>query len=260
MGGSNQGFCYARPRSRWPTHVESVCRIASLGLGVEVWFNRAEGDTEPDRATLAEMRVAIQESPFVSVHSRFSLWAWDPAGLRREIGLSKMLGARKLVLHRGSLGLVDSTSGADFPAIRRLAQEAGEAGILLALENGRDDAWALDRVLEEIGGDPEETNLGVCIDVGHAHLSSAIAGEKPIRSYLERYAGALVHLHLHDNVGLDDEHRIPGDGTADWPDTLAALDAIGFTGTATLELLTEGDLTEGFLRACAFLRSPRGSV
>jgi len=260
LGGSSQGFCYVRPRSRWLTHAESVRQIASLGLGVEVWFNRAEGDTEPDRVTLAKMRASMQESPFVSVHSRSALWAWDPDGLRREILLSRMIGACTLVLHRGSLGLVDLTSRADFPQIHRLAQEAREAGILLALENGRDDAWALDRVLEEIGGDPEETNLGICIDVGHAHLWSAVAGEKPIRSYLKRYAGALVHLHLHDNVGLDDEHRVPGDGTADWPDTQAALDEIGFAGTATLELLTEGDLPEGFLRARAFLESLRASA
>ncbi len=258
LAGSSQGFCYARPFSRWPTHAESVRQIASLGLGVEVWFNRAEGDTEPDRTALAQMRATMQKAPFVSVHSRFALWVWDPLGLRHEISLSRMIGARTLVLHRGSLGLVNSTSNADFPTIRRLAQDAREAGILLALENGRDDAWALDRVLEEIGSDPEETNLGICIDVGHAHLSSALAGDKPIRSYLKRYAGALVHLHLHDNVGLDDEHRVPGDGTADWADTLAALDEIGFTGTATLEVLTKGDLPECFLRARAFLENLRG--
>ena len=248
-----QGFCYRHPRSSWPTHVEGVRGITSLGLGVEVWLNRQEGDSEPDRTALEEMRAISREAPFVSVHSRFELWTWHPAGLRREILLSRTIGARTLILHRGSLGLADPASRADFPEIQRLAREAKEAGILFALENGRDDAWALDRVLEEIGDDPEETNLGICIDVGHAHLSSSIPGERPIRWYLERYAGQLVHLHLHDNVGLEDEHRLPGEGTADWRDTLATLDEIGFAGTATLELLPEGDLLEALSRARSFL-------
>ncbi|MCX6095182.1 MAG: sugar phosphate isomerase/epimerase [Candidatus Bipolaricaulota bacterium] len=248
-----QGFCYRRPRSSWPTHVEGVRGIASLGLGVEVWLSREEGDSEPDRKALEGIRVAARAAPFVSVHSRFALWVWDPAGLRREIALSRAIGARTLVLHRGSLGLAEPNSGADFAEIRRLARDAREAGIRLALENGRDDAWALDRALEEIGDDPEETNLGICVDVGHVHLSPSVPSDRPIRWYLERYAGQLVHLHLHDNVGLEDEHRLPGEGTADWRDTLATLDEIGFAGTATLELLPEGDLLEALSRARAFL-------
>ena len=253
LGGSTQGFFYQRPPSGWPTQVEAVRGIGSLGLGVEVWLCKGEGDPGPDRTTLEEIRDGLLSVPFVSVHSRFELWTWDPAGLRHEIALSRALGARLLVLHRGSVGLTDPSSQADFPEIRRLAHEAREGGILLALENGRNDAWALDRVLDEIGDDPAKTNLGICIDVGHAHLSTALSGDKPIRSHLERYARQLVHLHLHDNVGLDDEHRVPGEGTADWPDTLAALREIGYDGTATLELLTDGDLLAGFSRARSFL-------
>jgi sugar phosphate isomerase/epimerase len=248
-----QGFYYQRSPTTWPTQEEATRRIASLGLGVEVWMSKGEGDPDPDRPTLAAIRDAARGAPYISVHSRSELWSWNPAGLRREIALSNAVGARLLVLHRGGFGLIDPKSEANFPEIRRLAEEAREAGILLALENGRSDAWALDRVLDELGENPEETNLGICIDIGHAHLSTALSEKNPIRSYLERYALALVHLHLHDNVGQDDEHRVPGDGTADWRDTLETLRAIGYAGTGTFELLTDGDLLTGFARARSFL-------
>jgi len=253
LGGSTQGFYYQRPPSTWPSQVEAVAQIAALGLGVEVWLCKSDGDQGPDLETIAGIRDGLGGVPFVSVHSRFELWTWDPAGLRREIQLSREIGAHLLVLHRGSLGLVDPQSAADYAEIGRLAREAREEGVLLALENGRSDAWALDRVLDALGDDPHETNLGICIDVGHAHLSSPLSGEKPVRSYLERYARSLVHLHLHDNVGLDDEHRVPGDGTVDWPDTLATLREVDYAGTATLELLAVDDMARGLARARAFL-------
>jgi len=103
------------------------------------------------------------------------------------------------------------------------------------MENMKDSIWALDRILDEVGDDPETSNLGICIDIGHAH-QSVDAGRHPVTNYLERYSGQLCHLHLHDNHGKDDDHMSPGQGTVDWPEVRRVLEAIQFEGTAVLEM------------------------
>lgn len=56
---------------------------------------------------------------------------------------------------------------------------------------------------------PEE--LGCCFDSGHAN----------VRKMPEEESDALISrlytTHLHDNDGTGDEHKIPGEGTVDWP-------------------------------------------
>ena len=228
--------------------------IAKLGLGVEVWATHGWDIGEPATGDVKAVRAATAEAPFVSVHARPSLWWWDPRGLRQEIAFCEAIGARTLVLHRESLGLETRSSRPDIPEIRRLAMAAREAGVMLALENGRDTLWALDAMLDALGNNPEKTNLGICIDVGHAHLSQD-AGRQPVRNYLERYRGALVHLHLHDNARDLDDHRSPGEGTIDWPGVLGALENVGYEGPAVLELHPSGDPLVAIEEARAFLES-----
>ena len=112
----------------------------------------------------------------------------------------------------------------------------------------------LDRILDEVGDDPETSNLGICIDLGHAN-QSVDAGRHPVTNYLERYAGQLCHLHLHDNHGKDDDHIAPGLGTIDWPQVLSVLSDIQFTGTAVLETHEINTPPKNFLkRGLSFLK------
>ncbi len=100
--------------------------------------------------------------------------------------------------------------------------------------------WALDLILDALGDDPEKTNIGICIDLGHAHISQD-AGRQPIRNYLERYQGQLVHLHLHDNRDGRDDHLPLGKGSIDWNEALAAIKSVGYRGPAVLEIHSRGD-------------------
>jgi sugar phosphate isomerase/epimerase len=124
-----------------------------------------------------------------------------------------------------------------------------------ALENVRDSTWALDRALDAIGDEPEKTNVGVCVDVGHALLSSD-AGSRPVSGYLERYRDQLVHLHVHDNDGVDDEHLVPGEGLMPWRDLADTLRELGYAGPAVLEVQRSGDDPSRAVRdGVRFLRS-----
>jgi len=260
FGASVWGFYGRRPAAEHPPLADAVHAILSLdpSLGVEVWGSRAldrETVGEPELAALVE---ACRAAAFVTAHVRGVNWRWDPAGLRREIGFAHRVGAETLVLHPVCLGLADPGDRIDVPEIRRLAAEAAAHGVRLAVENLRDAIETLDRLLERIGDRPEKTNLWVCIDVGHAHLSQD-AGREPIVNYLERYAAQLTHVHLHDNGCRADDHLIPGAGTVDWPRALRALEGIGFDGTAVLEVHpADRTPSEGVRDGLAFLSALAG--
>ena len=53
-----------------------------------------------------------------------------------------------------------------------------------------------------------------------------------------RKLGSLVEvLHIHDNNGIKDQHKIVGTGIIDWKDTLSALEEIGYSGYYNLETM-----------------------
>jgi len=246
LGASIWAFYYRSDPETWPSLAEAAQTILDIDrdLGLEVWGSESPGGDGPDPDNEARFVGTCRAAAFATVHARPAYWRWNPAGLRHEVDFAQHLTAKTLVLHPCCLGLSDPDARVDFPEIARIARYAEDRGVCLALENVVDSMWALDRVLETIGDDPAKTNLGICIDVGHAFLS-ADAGRLPVRGYLERYAAQLVHLHLHDTQGERDDHLAPGDGVTDWPDLFATLAQVGFRGTAILEVhdpaMTPGD-------------------
>ncbi|MBU1050099.1 sugar phosphate isomerase/epimerase [Candidatus Bipolaricaulota bacterium] len=256
LGHSILGFYYQQDPRSWPTLPEAVRAVLSVdaGLGVEVGDAKALHGAAVAGAELAALIDACADAAFTVVHTRTGFWNWNPTNLRQEIDFAQTLGARTLVLHSESLGLAVEDDRPDWPEIARITQYAADRNVRLALENLQDTIWALDRVLEEIGDDPERTNLGICIDIGHAHQSED-AGRDSVTNYLERYAAQLAHLHLHDNRGETDDHFLPGEGTVDWPHVLKVLLRLGYSGTAAFEVRQPGiSSLENIRRALAFYR------
>jgi sugar phosphate isomerase/epimerase len=258
LGASIWGFYYNVPQEDHPDLDVAVRTILGVdpALGVEVWASKALDAPPASDEEIVRLADVCTDAAFVTVHARGVYWHWDPNDLRDEIDFAARLHAETLVLHPICLGLAEPEDRIDVPEVRRIAGYAAARGVMLAIENMRDSVWLLDRLIDEFGGDPATSNLGVCIDVGHAHFSrDAGAGRETVPNYLERYAAQLVHLHLHDNQGDRDEHLVPGNGTVDWTRVLATLDLIRFTGTAVLES-HQGDIprAEGFARGLRFLR------
>jgi sugar phosphate isomerase/epimerase len=73
-------------------------------------------------------------------------------------------------------------------------------------------------------------NIGVCLDLGHAHIGPGI--DEAISVFGDR----IVSVHVHDNHGTRDEHLWPGEGTIEWPSTIAALKALAHPPAAVLEI------------------------
>ncbi len=75
-------------------------------------------------------------------------------------------------------------------------------------------------------------SLGLCLDVGHCLCTNDLPVERVIREY----AADLIHVHLDDIAGGVHEHCMFGDGDLDLKATMAALDEIGYSGMAAVEL------------------------
>ena len=53
-------------------------------------------------------------------------------------------------------------------------------------------------------------SIGVCLDTGHANITTGVV---PAIGTLNN---RIRSVHVHDNKGVKDEHSWPGDGTIDW--------------------------------------------
>lgn len=83
---------------------------------------------------------------------------------------------------------------------------------------------------------PAGDALCVCVDTGHTNLATNMG--YPTVGDVIRDLGDLVEvLHMHDNNGIKDQHKILGTGIIDWKDVFAALSEIGYAGNYNLETM-----------------------
>jgi len=107
----------------------------------------------------------------------------------------------------------------------------------------RDLLWIL--------GALETTEIGICLDTGHAHLAEDLA------KIVHKLSGHLWMVHASDNHGHYDDHLPPGDGEIDWAKLLAQLHHLHFAGTFILEITDLGSkqvTLEGACRGRKYLR------
>lgn len=109
----------------------------------------------------------------------------------------------------------------------------------------RDLMWIL--------GAMQSTDIGICLDTGHAHLSGDLG------TVAHKLSGHLRMVHASDNRGHGDDHLPPGDGEIDWPRFLDQLAQHHFKGTLILEIAGDenrnaGEILEGAKRARRYLR------
>ena len=77
--------------------------------------------------------------------------------------------------------------------------------------------------------------FGICVDTGHSN--KAVRYGNPSAADVIRMCGKeIIALHLNDNDGTKDQHKIPGTGNIDWADVFKALEEVGYDGVYNLEL------------------------
>jgi len=137
--------------------------------------------------------------------------------------------------------------------LRRMIDMAQRLGVNIAIEN--QCAPEKNERAMEVLAMFDSPRLGMCYDSGHGNtVKSNGTGQE----MLKRFGHRLMALHLHDNDGTGDRHRLPFDGNIDWPSLMRQIEALGYKGPTTLEMGgAYPELTaEEFLRT-AFERAAR---
>lgn len=114
-------------------------------------------------------------------------------------------------------------------ALEHLGAFARPLGVRLLVENLTSEPTLPEHLLTilDLG---HLDNVGVCMDLGHAHMTVGVP--EAIGVLNQR----ILSLHVHDNHGAKDEHLWPGDGSIDWKSTAKALNEFPNPPAAVLEI------------------------
>src|SRR5271154_667609 len=99
-------------------------------------------------------------------------------------------------------------------AIEHLKAFAHPLGVRILIENLQNDITSPEHILEilRVG---HFDRVGVCLDIGHAHLARS-ENNIGIDEAFELLKPRIAELHLHDNHSTKDDHLWPGTGAIDW--------------------------------------------
>lgn len=157
--------------------------------------------------------------------------------VKRALEAAEQIPFRHLVVHLGERedGWSQRTIDYSLTALEHLGAFAGALGVKLLVENLTNDATTPEHLVSilDLG---HLDNVGICLDLGHANMTVGIPEAVSVLNH------RIVSLHVHDNHGMKDEHLWPGDGSIDWKDTAARLNALKNPPAAVLEIgYTLGD-------------------
>lgn len=138
--------------------------------------------------------------------------------IKRAIEVAEYAPFRFLVQHVGRTDEADDPRKfeAALSSIEHLRAFARPLGVSLLVENIPNDFSTPERLLELLRA-LHYPDLGVCFDVGHAHMMSSVHQAFGV---LEQ---RILSTHIHDNQGDRDAHLWPGEGTIDWNQTMQSL-------------------------------------
>jgi sugar phosphate isomerase/epimerase len=151
--------------------------------------------------------------------------------IKRAIEVAEYVPFRYLIQHIGKTNEYDDPRKFEnaLSGIEHLRAFARPLGVSLLLENTPNDL-ATPEKLKELIRLLRYEDLGVCFDVGHAHMMSSV---HQAFSVLE---GRIRSTHIHDNKREKDSHLWPGEGTIDWEQTMQALRAAPGSPAMLLEI------------------------
>jgi sugar phosphate isomerase/epimerase len=151
--------------------------------------------------------------------------------IKRALETAEQIPFRNLVVHLGERHDEWSPRSVEYAltALEHLGAFARPLGVRLLVENLLSDPTTPEHLMEilETG---HLDQIGVCLDLGHAHLTDGVP------EAIATLGARVVQVHAHDNHGLKDEHLFPGDGAIDWPAASEALNALPSPPAVVLEL------------------------
>jgi sugar phosphate isomerase/epimerase len=151
--------------------------------------------------------------------------------IKRVLEVAELLPFKKLILHLGESKDEWNPRALEYSitALEHLQAFARPLGVGLLVENLVNEPAQPQNLLETLRSG-HFTDIGVCLDTGHAHLGDGVPAA--ISALGER----IESVHIHDNGGNRDEHLWPGEGTIDWPSVMPELKNCPKNPVAVLEI------------------------
>ena len=151
--------------------------------------------------------------------------------VKRALETAEHIHFKNLVVHLGER--TDSWSPRTLEhaltALEHLDAFAQPLGVRLLAENLVSEPTSPEHLME-IFIQGHLNRVGVCLDVGHAHMTVGV------QEAIATLGNRIGSVHVHDNNGFRDEHLWPGDGTIEWPATMQALKAQAEPPACVLEI------------------------
>jgi sugar phosphate isomerase/epimerase len=235
-------------------HVEA---IASRGFeAVEVFATRSHIDYH-DKATIRSLAQWIRDARLQlhSVHAPITdslvndKWgvAYSTATRNQDarqatlremhaaLQIAQVIPFKYFVVHLGlptaQRPAADDNSRQDaLRTVEEVYRAAEPLGVTLALEVMGNDLSTAPALVDMLEHDLDGLDIGICMDVGHAHLLGDTADA------IETASEYLITTHIHDNRRQKDDHLVPFEGNLNWDATIMALQKIGYDGVLMYEV------------------------
>ena len=136
--------------------------------------------------------------------------------VKRALESAEQVPINACVLHLGHKGDPWDSRALEnsLTAIEHLKAFAHPLGVRILIENLQNEITTPEHILEILNVGHFD-RVGVCLDIGHAHLSRP-ENNIGIDEAFELLKPRIAQLHLHDNHGQHDNHLWPGSGNIDW--------------------------------------------
>lgn len=138
--------------------------------------------------------------------------------VKRALEIAEQIPFRYLIQHLGTANETFSERKfeAAMTSIEHLRAFAKPLGVRVLLENIPNEMGTPDKLVEFIQASHFD-DVGVCFDVGHAHIMTSIPEAfEVVKDYIRS-------THIHDNAKDKDTHLWPGKGTINWKETIQLL-------------------------------------
>lgn len=144
------------------------------------------------------------------------------ANIVAEMEAANDLGLDTVTVHPGIInlavkGIRDRCIAHAQRSMKAIEAAASEYGINACIENMPKFPVMLGIQADELAEIVDGTDLPICFDIGHANT----AGQ--VDRMVELFGDRIRNVHIHDNMGENDDHMTIGDGKVDFPHVLRLL-------------------------------------
>jgi sugar phosphate isomerase/epimerase len=204
-------------------HVREIASwFRSTGVGFNSMHAPMHGDDEFGRSGAPPLNIA-------AVEKRDRIAAMDE--IKRAIEVAEQAPFKFLVQHVGVGG--ESANGqkmeAAMTSLEHLRAFAKPLSVQVVVENINNELSTPEGLVELLHT-AHFTDVGVCFDIGRAHMAPGITHA------FETLKDLIRTTHVHDNDQQRDSHLWPGAGTIDWKETMTFLRASPHVPALVLEI------------------------